>query len=479
MTMDLNTKPLKKGQELQLVIEKLAFGGKGIARYGDFVVFVNQTIPGQTVQARIIKKKKKHAEARLLQVIEQSPLYTNPPCSHFGACGGCVTQHLLYDEQLKAKEEQATDSLKRLGGLSGFEIKPALPSPHIYHYRNKMEYSFSRQRWLTLEEIESDEVLDREGLFIGMHARGFFDKVVDIYNCHLMDPIANDILNTVRSFSKAKNLPSYSTYDHDGFWRFLIIRLCKNTKDLMVNLVTSEYNKDIANEFKQVMMTKFPQITSLLFSISTSKASVAYSEKEYLLAGEKSITEKLGHYSFDISSNSFFQTNTKGAEQLFDVVNEFADFTGSENVYDLYCGAGAISLYISDHVRNVVGFEAVPSAIEDAHRNAERNGVTNCQFELCDLKDSLYDTEQVLSKYGTPDMMIIDPPRGGMHPKTVKAILNLKPERIVHVSCNPTTLARDLKELCEQDYELTKVQAVDMFPHTAHIEVVAQLIRNK
>lgn len=468
---------MKKGEEIELKIESLAFGAKGVAKLENFVVFVNGALPGETVLAKIRKKQKNHAEARLIKVLQKSPFFVEPVCIHFGECGGCSIQHLDYQKQLDAKTDQVGDVLKKLGGLSDFELTPTIASPDVFNYRNKMEFSFSRDRWITQQEINSGAKIERSFCFLGMHAKGFFEKVVDLQECHLVNPIASEILKEVREIAKKSQLEVYTTKDHTGFWRFLVIRACQNTKDLMVNIVTHSYNEQIASLIKERLTSKFPSITSLLYSTTTNKANVAFGEEEFVLAGNKTMFEKLGDYQFEISANSFFQTNSKQAEQLYDKVLEYADFDGSENVYDLYCGAGTISLYISRYANKVVGFEAIDSAVLDARRNAELNKVTNCQFVRGDLRDQLTDIKMVTRNYGHPDVMIIDPPRAGMHPKTVKAILRLKPEKIVHVSCHPATLARDLKELCAEHYKVVKVQPVDMFPHTAHVEVVALLVR--
>lgn len=396
-------------------------------------------------------------------------------CAHFHECGGCSLQHYQYEKQLEAKQEQIGETLQRLGGFSDFQIFSTLPSVEIFHYRNKMEFSFARQRWITEAEIAEGLYVEKNGHYLGLHAKGFFEKVIDIETCHLVKPIVSEIVAAVRDIAIHSELPVYSTRDHEGFWRFLIIRTCQNTDDLMVNVVTSRFDEKAAENIKS-LSSQFPQITSLLYSTTANKASVAFTEKEYLLAGKNTIIEKLGRYQFEISANSFFQTNTKQAERLYDVALDYAEFSGDENVYDLYCGAGTISLYISDYVGQVVGFEAIESAVKDANRNSVLNGVRNCEFVLGDLRDQLLDTKNIISRFGKPDVMIIDPPRSGMHPKTVKSILYLQPDRIVYVSCNPATLARDLKELA-QDYQLIKVQPVDMFPHTAHIEAVALLKR--
>jgi len=466
---------VEKGQEITLDIDDLAFGGQGVSRFNDIVVFVDRAIPGQRIRARVYKRKHSYAEARLLEVMQQSSLYTKPVCTHFGECGGCALQHLDYAEQIKAKRRQVIESLERLGGFTGIDVAETLPSPDTYFYRNKMEFSFSRQRWLSPAEFESVETADEAGVFLGLHAKRFYDKIVDVENCFLLHPKTNDIVREVRDFARSTGLPAYSTLTHSGFWRFLVMRHAKSTDELMVNLIVSRYDPGLAADFAGLISSRFPEVSSLLYSVSTSKASVAFAEKEYPLAGKNSIVERIGYLEFEVSSGSFFQTNSRQAQRLYDVVADYAKLSGSEIVYDLYCGAGTISLYLSDRAKRVIGFEAVESAIADAQRNARRNSLTNCEFVLGDLRDRLSETEKVLAEFGQPDVLIIDPPRGGMHPKTVQAVLKLSPTRIVHVSCNPTTLARDLKILCESQYQLVKVQPVDMFPHTAHIEVVAKL----
>jgi len=468
---------IRKGQEVELKIDTLAYGGQGVARVDDFVVFVNGAIPGQTVRARIFKKKKSYAEARVLAVIRESPFAVAPKCRHFGSCGGCRLQNLSYEQQVRSKGDQVQEMIIRIGGISDFRMLPTLPSKDIYYYRNKMEFSFSRNRWLTPEEIASKAAIEKEALYLGFHAKGFFDKVIDLQECHLVVPIAAEILAVVREIAWESGLPVYSTSDHLGFWRFLIIRPAAATADLMVNVVTSRFDEKVAEVLREKLMGKFPQITSLVNGVTRSKASVAFSEEEHLLSGDSYITDKLGRYSFRISPNSFFQTNTKQAQRLYDFVVDFAEFKGDEILYDLYCGAGTISIYLSDKVSKAVGFESVESAVLDARSNCAINGIENCEFVLGDLMNELNETKNIVSQYGRPDVIVLDPPRGGMHPKTIKAVLALAPEKIVHVSCNPTTLARELAVMCESDYDLIKVQPVDMFPHTAHIEAVVLLIR--
>ena len=296
---------IKKGHAIELMIDSLAYGGQGVARVDDFVVFVNGAIPGQRVNARIIKKKKSYAEARVLDIIEESPVAVAPRCRHFGSCGGCRLQNLAYNEQIIAKCDQVKDLLERIGRLRDFEMLPTLPAEDTYYYRNKMEFSFSRNRWLTPEEIASDEQFEQKSHYLGFHAKGFFDKVIDLKECHLVVPIAADILATVRDVSISSGLPVYSTADHKGFWRFLIIRPSALTDDLMVNVVTSQFDKDIAETLKKQLLHRFPQITSLINGTTSSKAGVAFCEKEHVLMGKSYITEQLGRFSFRISPICF------------------------------------------------------------------------------------------------------------------------------------------------------------------------------
>lgn len=468
---------VKKREEITARIDSLAYGGQGVARIDDFVVFVQGALPGQKVRALVTKVKKSYAEARTLQVLEQSPFSVEPWCRHFGECGGCLLQNLDYEKQIEFKGQQVKELLERVGGFKGFEFLPTLPSSDIYYYRNKMEFSFARDRWLSSSEIASGVSLERQGCFLGLHARGFFDKVVDLQECHLINSISVEILNLVRVTARKSGLPVHSTMDQAGFWRFLVVRCSAFTDNLMVNVITSEFKPDIAAALRDGLMKRFPAITSLYNGVTRSKAGVAFCEEEHLLAGNKTILEKIGDFQFRLSPNSFFQTNSRQVKRLYDVILELAEFQGDETVYDLYCGAGAISIYISPSVRRVVGFESVNAAVINARENCMDNHVKNCEFVLGDLKDQLNKTDEVVQEHGRPDVIILDPPRGGLHPKTVQAVLALAPQKIIHVSCNPATLARELGEFCREDYVLTRVQPVDMFPHTAHVEVVAQLLR--
>lgn len=466
-----------KGQEFELNISDLAFGGMGIGRMDDFVIFVHQALPGQRVRVRVTRKKKKHAEARLLEVLEQSPHYAPPRCEHFFDCGGCLLQHLNYPVQLEFKRQQVVDSLERLGGFKGISVEPALAADDLFFYRNKMEFSFSRQRWLSQRDIASQQNLVKTGLFLGLHARGFFDKVIDINKCWLLSESSNDLVHFIRSFAQESGLPAYSTLDHEGFWRFLVVREGKMTGQTMVNIVTREFNDRVMAELADRLGQRFPFINCLVNNISASKSNVAFGEQEILLAGNSAISERIGPFEFKVSANSFFQTNSRQARNLYDLVAKLADLHGHEVVYDLFSGTGTIGIYLSGQARQVVGFEVIESAISDARQNAALNQVENCHFVHSDLMIAMQNVEGLFQQFGRPEVLIVDPPRGGMHPRTVAGIIGLAPERIIFVSCNPTTLARDLATLAKNDYDLGPVYPVDMFPHTAHIEVVMRLDR--
>jgi 23S rRNA (uracil1939-C5)-methyltransferase len=336
-----------------------------------------------------------------------------------------------------------------------------------------MEFSFSDTRWLTPDELKSSKIYPNQNIFLGLHAKGFYDKIVDIQECHLMDNIY-PIIAAVRQMAKKSKLPAYNNRTHTGLFRFLVIRKSEHFDELMVNLVVRDYDASLFELYKTEML-KYPQITSLVANTTASKANVAFGEKEYLISGNATIKDKIGSLIFEISSGSFFQTNTQQAEHLYNIVLEYASLTGKEIVYDFYSGAGTISLFISHLAKQVIGFESVADAVDDANRNKQRNNIENCTFVHGDLLQLIKDVKSITLKYGIPDVIITDPPRAGMHPKTLQSILLLNPKRIVHVSCNPATLARDVAILCEKEYKLSKIKPVDMFPHTAHIEVVALL----
>ena len=471
--------PLKRGSELELEIESLAFGGRGLARKNGFVIFVHEALPGQRVRAQLTRKRGGYGEARVLQVVQQSPQFVEPRCRHFDDCGGCLLQNYAYAAQLESKYRQVAETLEHLGGFSAPPIRSPIPSPEIFFYRNKMEFSFSPQRWITRAEVEGNVLLAPKDFAVGLHVRDRYDKILAITECHLQSEWCNRVLATVRRFTEKHPLRPYTTRDHSGFWRFIVLREGKRTAERMINIVTAEHptGRTEVAKLAQILQQQFPELTTIVHNINRKKAQIAFGDEELVLHGPGFIHEQIGGYIFQISANSFFQTNTLAAEILYKTVMEYAALTGRETVFDLYCGAGTISIYISQRARQVVGFEIVPQAIRDAGINCRLNEISNCAFIEGDLKDELAQVSPITMKWGKPDVVIVDPPRSGMHPKVISKLLELSPQRIVYVSCNPATLARDAKDLCAVSYRLKKVQPVDMFPHTAHIEVVSLLTR--
>ncbi|MBF0376003.1 MAG: 23S rRNA (uracil(1939)-C(5))-methyltransferase RlmD [Desulfamplus sp.] len=456
----------QKGKTTELEIIDLAFGGMGIAKPDGFPIFVDRTLPGDKVRVRITRKKKNYAEGGLLELIESSPLRQKAPCSYAGNCGGCRWQALPYSEQLKYKKQHVIDSLEHIGLLKGILVKDVIPSENIFGFRNKMEFSCSDRRWLSPEELANIEIKKDFGL--GLHVPGTFDKIIDIEKCLIQPDIGNQILNDIRIYIKESGLPAYNFKSHEGFWRFVMLRNSAAFGTWMVNIVTKQENDNILTPLAHKLMNKYPQITSVINNITSKKASISVGEYEKVIAGENSIKEKLGDFTFEISANSFFQTNTKGAETLYSLVSKYADLSGSEHVLDLYSGTGTIPIWLSKDAKQVTGIEIVESAVQDANKNAALNSIQNCSFHVGDIKDVLP------SIHKQCDVMIIDPPRVGMHKDVVEQVIALAPKKIVYVSCNPATLARDISMLQSQ-YKVVEVQPVDMFPHTFHIESVALL----
>ena len=467
----------KKQQEVELTITSLAFGGKGIGKIENYVIFVDGAIPGQKVKASLKKIKKRFAEAQLLEILQQSPLAVEPRCRHYDDCGGCQLQHLNYESQLTYKRQHVVDCLERIGGFSVINISDVVPAPKTFFYRNKMEFTFSDREWIARKDFIKGTKKTQGGLFLGLHAPGRFSSIIDIKECFLLSEKSNEILHEIRDFARLSDLPAYSTLTHEGFWRFVVLREAKVTGERMINLVTSRYEERTITELAKKLVEVFPETTSIINTITAKKSEVATGERKELLFGEKFIHEKIGSYTFDISADSFFQTNSLQAEVLYSKILELADLNGDEIVYDLYCGTGSIGIYLSAFAQKIVGFEVVESALADAKRNCERNGVNNCEFVAGDLRDSLQNIKH--SKYNIPypDVIVIDPPRAGMHSNTVEAIIKIGARKIVHVSCNPATLARDLKLLCAEGYRVSSVIPVDMFPNTWHIEAVALLVK--
>jgi 23S rRNA (uracil1939-C5)-methyltransferase len=475
-----------RGDILELTIDSSGFEGTSVARHEGMVVFVEGAVAGDVVRARIFRTKKKHLEAKVVEVLQPSPNRTSPRCKYFGTCGGCRWQHVQYESQLAFKQQHVVDALERIGGFKGVHVLPIIPSKEIYFYRNKLEFSFGDRPWLTKEEMDltpgpspSGEGKLRGGdggeVALGFHIPQRYDKILDIDECHLQSELSNGILNAVRSFAIEHSLKAYRSEPQSGYLRNLVIREGKNTGDVMVNLVTFDDRPDVMKELTAELTKSFPEIVTVVNNITAKLANVAVGETEKVYYGSGVFTEKIGDYLFHLSANSFFQTNTRQAEILYDVTKKFADLKPSDVVYDLYCGTGAISIYVSGAVKQVIGIELIESSIINARMNAEVNGIRNCEFIAGDLKDLLTKDVGWKEKHAKPDVLIIDPPRSGMHPKAVEEIGGMKIPRIVYVSCNPATLARDLQLLSPFGYSIEEVQPVDMFPHTYHIESVTKL----
>lgn len=446
-------------------------------------VFVQGKVaPGDVVSAEIFKIKKNYLVARFRELIKPSSHRIEPSCPYFGLCGGCKWQHMDYSEQLRLKRKQVQDALEHIGGFHDIECAPCLPAPELFGYRNKMDFSFTDLRYLTPDEIgikpgEHEKPLD---FALGFHAPGCFSKAIDIDRCDLSTAEMNMALYTVRAFclKHRDELPIYSTHTHVGELRNLVVRHGGNTGEFMVNLVTTTHNAALMRALcAELQVALGDRLTTLVNSTTSAKNTVAFGEKEYVLHGPGYITDRLGTFTYRISANSFFQTNTKQAENLYLQILESAQLQTTDIVYDLFCGTGSISLFASRHCRKVLGVELVESSVLDARENARRHGIQNCTFIKLDLKD-IIDIELEMREFGYPDVVITDPPRAGMHPKAVDMLLQMAPPTIVYVSCNPASLARDGRMLCmDGKYKLVRCQTVDMFPQTNHIESVARFER--
>lgn len=467
----------KKGDILELDIVDAAEDGACFGRLeGGLGVFVRGTLAvGDRVEAEVTKRKRKFLETRLVRVLRESEHRTQPVCSHFGTCGGCKWQHVDTREQLRLKRKLVQDALERLGGFSDIEVEAVVPAEEAYRYRNKVDFTFSNRRYLSPDELGDDALLKAPKDFaLGFHAPRMFGKAIDIDECFLASPDMNEALHLVRDFCRTRGLSIYSTHTHEGFLRNLVVRRGQKTGHLMVHLITSaQDDHPIAELSHAVQDAMGDRLTTFVHGVTDRKNLVAFADEQQVLFGPGYIEEELGAYRYRISPSSFFQTNTLQAEVLYQTVAEMSGVDRDSTVYDLYCGAGTISLFLSERVKHVLGLEVIPSAVEDATRNAEANGVSNCTFRAFDMKD-LGTMEEDLEAFGRPDVVITDPPRAGMHPKAVKALESMGASRIVYVSCKPASLARDGAALCESGhYRLQRVVPVDMFPQTYHIESVA------
>ena len=444
--------------------------GNAIARVDNIVVFVPMLVPGDVVDIQVRRKRKKYMEGTVVRFHEYSPDRIPAPCIHFGICGGCKWQHLPYDLQLFHKEKQVRDNLQRIGRIELPDIRPIIGSPDIYFYRNKLEFTFSDKRWLTREEITSDNEFAKEDA-IGFHIPGLFDKVLDIRECHLQPEPSNLIRNAVREYAHKDRMTFFNLREQSGFLRNLVIRN-NLAGDVMVILVFFYEDEKRREGLLDFLAGKFPMITSLMYIINSKRNDSLADQDPLLYKGADHLMEEMGGLKYRIGAKSFYQTNTNQALSLYRVARDFAGLTGKEIVYDLYTGTGTIANFIAGSASKVIGIEYIHDAVADAIVNSEINGIKNTKFFAGDIKSVL--NQQFISENGKPDIIITDPPRGGMHEDVVKSIVSASPERIVYISCNPATQARDVL-LMSQQYRVTEVQPVDMFPHTHHVENVILL----
>ncbi|HQW43744.1 MAG: 23S rRNA (uracil(1939)-C(5))-methyltransferase RlmD [Chitinophagaceae bacterium] len=494
----------------KLLVEDYAAEGKSLARVDGKVIFIENVVPGDVVDVRLLKNKKDWAEGVPLQIHSFSADRVQPFCSHFGVCGGCQWQMLPYEKQLQYKHRQVEETLKRIGKVELPAFQPILGAAETRYYRNKIEYTFGTKEFtkekppqtprkeglrnaqsqlnsdpdvIELSKLSESEIppsgsqVERRegtefgGAVAGFHAKGFFDKIVDIQTCYLQAEPTNEIRLAVKEFAKENDWSFYDIRNHVGFLRTMQVRLC-TTGELMVNIVVGENDEQKINLLMEYVQQKFPAITTLLYTVNTKWNDSMYDLEPVVYAGKGYAVEKLEDFQFKIGPKSFFQTNSKQAEKLYKVTRDFAELSGTETVYDLYCGTGSIGIFVSGKAKKIIGVEMIAAAIEDAKENAALNNLTTTEFYAGDVIEICND--EFFAAHGKPDVIITDPPRAGMHEKLVKKIIEMAAPIVVYVSCNPATQARDLN-LLDASYEVTKVQPVDMFPHTHHIENVVQL----
>ncbi len=454
----------------RILITDIGAEGNAIARVEGQVVFIPMLVPGDVVDIRITRKRRNYLEGRVIRFHEYSPDRIKPLCRHFGVCGGCKWQHLPYELQLKYKEKQVTDTLTRIGKVRPDEILPVVASDDVYYYRNKLEYTFSDRRWFTKEELEAEtDFAGKDAL--GFHVPGFFDKVLDIKECHLQPEPSDSIRNAVRRYAHRKGLSFFNLRQQSGFLRNLIIR-SSGSGDIMVIVVFFLDEQERIEGLLDYLSEEFPRITSLWYIINRKKNDSLADQEPVLYRGDDHLTEEIDGLKFRVGPKSFFQTNTRQAEKLYAIAREFAGLTGKETVYDLYTGTGTIAAYMASRAARVTGIEYIEEAVRDARINSEINNIKNTEFFSGDLKDVL--SGSFFRDHGYPDVVITDPPRAGMHPDVVRSIMEAGSGKIVYISCNPATQARDISMLAER-YEVEKVQPVDMFPQTHHVENVALL----
>ena len=453
-----------------LVVENYAAEGKSLARVNGKVIFMEQVVPGDVVNVRLTKNKKDWAVGQVLQVEKFSNDRVEPFCSHFGVCGGCQWQMLPYERQLEYKQQQVRDNLSRIGKLPLPDLSPIIGADKTKYYRNKIEYTFSNKKFLLPEQL-NDPAISNEVNVAGYHAKGFFDKVVDIDTCYLQGEPTNAIRKAIKEFAIDNGFSFYDIRQHEGFMRNVQLRMCR-TGELMVNVVLGHEDAAIRLALLNFIQGQFPCITTLLYTINTKWNDSLHDLSPQVFSGKGYVIEMLEEFQFKVGPKSFFQTNTEQAERLYQVTREFAELTGRETVYDLYCGTGSIGIFVSKKAKKIIGVETIAEAVGDARENAALNHIDHASFFIGDVIEVCNDDFFLTN--GKPDVIITDPPRAGMHQKLVGKILDMEAPIVVYVSCNPATQARDLNILGEK-YEVTKIQPVDMFPHTHHIENIVQL----
>ena len=458
----------------EVEITDMAVGGKGVGRIDGKVVFVENGVVGQCVSANIFKDRKDYAEARVVDVLRPSPIQREPECSHFFVCGGCSLQNINYKEQLNIKRSWVQDSLERIGEIEQCTIDDTVPSPDEYFYRNKMEYSFSDRVW----DFDSKRIVNG-AIDLGLHLPGRFDTIIPVKTCYLQSDASNRILRLVRKFAQKSGYPAYNIRKHTGFWRFLVIREAKSTGDMLINLLTNECSfeqRQYIDSLCQTLQKSVPEIASIYHAEHSGKSQASVWDSIRNVYGEDEIYEQIGTLKFAINCDIFFQVNPQQIENLYNIVLHACKLTGNEVVYDLYSGAGTISLFLAGHAKKIVGLELNPASVESAVANARLNNIDNCHFIQGKVRSLIKYPDQLFEQFGKPDIVIVDPPRSGLDPKSTERVAHIGASKIIYVSCNPSTLARDVKILSDC-YSIDKIIPVDMFPQTAHVESVTTLLR--
>jgi 23S rRNA (uracil1939-C5)-methyltransferase len=458
--------PVKRREELNITIENVAFGGKGICRINDYVIFVPNTLPQDEVKIRITKRKTGYAEGRLLEIVKPSPIRQKAPCKYFDWCGGCTWQNVSYEQQLEFKWNHVKESIQHIAGIKDIAVPKPIVSENKWAYRNKMEFSFADKRWLLPHELGNMDI--GKSFALGLHVPDTFDKIISIDACLLQSDTANEILKYIQNYCKENNLQPYGLRSHEGLLRFLVIRESSFSGDIMVNIVTTYNDSNTLKKLATEISRKFSQVKSVINTINDRKAQIAFGEEEIVLYCDAFITDKLFNKFYKISANSFFQTNTLQAEKLYEIVLEYAALNNQDIVWDLYCGTGTITLLLAEKAKYVYGFELVERAVLDARKNVKEYGIQNVEFILGDILNEKLNVKEKAT------IIVVDPPRSGLHPKVSEFLNKSNAKKIVYVSCNPTTMARDMK-IIKQNYNLTKIQPIDMFPQTYHIESVVLL----